>query len=155
MSSRLKKPIEIAVRWSSLGYKPDSITLLFVVPLVQVAWAEDFVQRSERRAILRFAADLQITHPNDSYYDLLEWLDIRPSNEFFSEATELLNDWLEMMTPQERESVRNVLLIGCLDVARSSRDIGLHPHQFGIRREEREQIYLLGGQLGFKPAIAN
>ena len=43
-----------------LGYAPDKLSLLFLVPFVQVAWAEGFVQASEQRAILRFAANLRV-----------------------------------------------------------------------------------------------
>jgi hypothetical protein len=154
MRSRFNKPIDVKVKWADLGYQPETISLLFVVPLVEVAWAEGFVQHAERKTILRLAADLQITADRDGYADLLNWLDERPSDEFFHSATELLSRWLETMTPVQSESLRNVLLIGCVEVARSSANIGLHPQAERIRREERDQLFRLGSRLGFAPALA-
>jgi hypothetical protein len=154
MRNRFNKPIDIENQWTNLGYKPESSSLLFILPLVQVAWAEGFMQRAERRTILRFAADLNITQESEGYEDLLNWLDERPSDEFFASATELLNHWLEIMPQKQRENLRKMLLIGCLEVAQSSVDIGLHPKKSRIRREEREQLSHLGDRLGFSPALA-
>lgn len=154
MRSRFNKPIDIEIKWTQLGGKPETISLLFLVPLVQIAWAEGFVQHVERKTVLRLAADLKITSETAGYADLLSWLNERPTDDFFAAATELLNYWLKTMPPEQSESLRNVLLIGCLEVARASADIGLHPKPEKIRREEREQLFSLGNRLGFAPALA-
>ncbi len=90
MRSRFNKPIDIEIKWTQLGGKPETISLLFLVPLVQIAWAEGFVQRAERKTVLRLAADLKITFETEGYADLLSWLDERPTDEFFAAATALL-----------------------------------------------------------------
>lgn len=149
MKSRINELIDVETKWMKLGGKPETMTLLFLVPLVQVAWAEGFVQRAERKTVLRSAADLKITQETAGYTDLLNWLEERPSDEFFAEATGLLNCWLDLMPSAQSKSFRNILHIRCHEVARSSTDIGLHPKSESIRREEREQISSLGDRLGF------
>ena len=44
-------PLQVMEKGAQLGYAPDKLTLLFLVPFVQVAWAEGFVQASEQKAI--------------------------------------------------------------------------------------------------------
>lgn len=52
-------PLAVTEKGAELGYSPDTLPLLFLVPFVQVAWAEGFVQASEQKTILRLAANLE------------------------------------------------------------------------------------------------
>ncbi len=61
------------------GVRADSLHVLMLVPLVHVAWANGFVERKERLAILKAAEQVGVK-PEAKGYDLLsEWLKNRPS----------------------------------------------------------------------------
>ncbi|MCE2391764.1 MAG: hypothetical protein J4G09_09820 [Proteobacteria bacterium] len=73
-----------AIVASDIG--PDTLAALGVVPLVAVAWADGRVERREREAVLRAAAEAGLD-PEDPSYALLEsWLEQRPD-------AELLDAW--------------------------------------------------------------
>ncbi|HEX8268244.1 MAG TPA: hypothetical protein VF596_22790 [Pyrinomonadaceae bacterium] len=128
--------------------------LLFLVPFVQVAWAEGFVQASERRAILCLAADIGVTSRHPDFGELLEWLEDRPTDEFFAESIEKLRDFLAELPPEQSESLRNILQIGCLKVSEAAGEIGFLRGRSRTTPEEREEVFRLGERLGFAPALA-
>jgi len=47
METDYQFPLQVMERGAQLGYAPDKLTLLFLVPFVQVAWAEGFVRQSK------------------------------------------------------------------------------------------------------------
>lgn len=61
------------------GVRADSLHVLMLVPLVHVAWANGFVERSERLAILQAAAQEGVKPEANGYELLSEWLKNRPS----------------------------------------------------------------------------
>lgn len=154
MKGKSDKLAAIENEWARLGYRAGTLPLLLLAPPVQVAWAEGFVQTGERRTILRMAADLRIAPGAPGYAELCDWLDVRPADDFFAEATALLRRWLETMPAARRAKLRNVLLLGCLEVAQASSSIGLLRDRRGVNREEREQLAALGEKLGFVPGFA-
>lgn len=129
-------------------------TLLFLVPFVQVAWAEGFVQASERRAILRLAANMGITNQHPVYSELLEWLEDRPTDEFFAESIEKLSNFLAELPPEQSESMRNILQIGCFKVSEAAGEIGFLRHRSRTTPEEREEVFRLAERLGFAASPA-
>jgi hypothetical protein len=142
-------PLTIQIRWSKLGYKPETIKLIFLVPLIQVAWAEGYLQRSERKMILRFAGDLEIKPETEEYELLNILLDERPLDEFFTQAANILKTWLDLLPANESEKLRETLHDACLKVAKASPEIGMHRNRRAIRREEEEQLVRLTKNLGF------
>lgn len=154
MKAKSNKLAAIEADWSALGYRAETLPLLLLAPPVQVAWAEGFVQTGERRTILRLAADLRIAPGSPGYAELCDWLEHRPPDEFFARATALLRRWLETMPAARRTKLRNVLLLGCVEVAQASSSIGLLRDRRGVNREEREQLAAIGEKLGFTPGFA-
>ena len=75
---------------SLLGFTPDTIALLPLIPVLQVAWAEAGVSAAERALIVSLARSRGITEASAADRQLKEWLDYRPSEETFHKATRLI-----------------------------------------------------------------
>lgn len=141
-------PLAVTEKGAELGYSPDTLPLLFLVPFVQVAWAEGFVQASEQKTILRLAANLKINQDHSDYDQLIGWFDERPADEFFARSIEDLCLLLENIPPKQAARLRAMLQFGCLEVAQAAGDIGLLRGRSSIRREERELLHHIGERLG-------
>jgi hypothetical protein len=148
MKTDFEAPPEIYEEWRKLGYADETISLLPLVPAIQVAWAEGFLQAGERRTILQIFAETR--NDNGEQHDaLLRWLDERPSDEFFAAANGLMSRWLAKISPAQAAVLRDFLHASCLKVAGASHTIGLKTGSQTICREERRRLELLGNQLGF------
>jgi hypothetical protein len=73
-----------------LGFTPDTIALLPLVPVLQVAWAKAGVSGAERSLIMNLARSRGIAAGSAADRRLKEWLDHQPSEETFHKATRLI-----------------------------------------------------------------
>lgn len=126
----------------------DQLPLLFLVPLMQVAWAEGYVQASEQKAILRFAGNFSVNPEHAAYEQLLRWFDERPTDRFFARSIENLRALLAAIPAKQAARLRMTLQFGCIQVAHAAGDIGLLRGRSNIRREERVQLLHIGERLG-------
>ena len=78
-----------------LGYTPETVMLLHLVPLIQTAWAEGGVSQKERDLIVKAARSRGITagSPADQQLDL--WLAQRPSDELFEKTLRAIRTILQ------------------------------------------------------------
>ena len=81
-----------------LGFTPDTIQLLPIVPILQVAWAEGGVSDAERKLIVQLARARGITDASAGDRQLGDWLDRRPSEQVFASATRLIRAMLDRPT---------------------------------------------------------
>ena len=146
--------LQVMEKGAQLGYAPDQLPLLFLVPFVQVAWAEGFVQASEQKAILKLAENFNIRTDHPDYEQLLVWFNERPADEFFAQSIEDLRELLENIPAKQAARLRSMLQFGCNQVAHAAGDIGLLRGRSSVRREERELLDRISEQLGFSPALA-
>ena len=79
----------------ALGFTPDTVSLLPLVPIVQVAWAEGGVSDAERALIVRFARERGITPGSPADGQLGQWLASRPPDDVFARATRLIRAVLD------------------------------------------------------------
>jgi hypothetical protein len=79
----------------ALGFTPDTLPLLPLVPLVQVAWAEGGVTAAERAQIVTLARSRGITEGGVADRQLSAWLEERPSESTFAQATRLIAAMLD------------------------------------------------------------
>ena len=77
-----------------LGFTPDTISLLPLVPIVQVAWAEGGITPEERRLIEKFARERGIEPGGPADQQLASWLEFQPSEDVFARATRLIRAML-------------------------------------------------------------
>lgn len=142
-------PPEAVEAGVELGYTPSKIPLLFLVPLVQVGWAEGFLQAGERKMILQFAENFQMTGDEANFQQINVWLNERPSDDFFDESLEDLCELLDRVPVKQAAYLREVLRAGCVATARASGEIGLlRRERSSIHREELELLEKIGARLG-------
>jgi hypothetical protein len=103
-----------------MGYTPDTVALLYLVPLIQVAWAEGAVTRRERQLILKAAASHGIRRPGPAYEQLTEWLERHPSEEFFENTLRVISALLAEQPAAESEIHKRDLISYCTEIARVS-----------------------------------
>lgn len=100
-AARLKAKAElesVGIQDSSLidelmksGYDADSARALFLLPLVDIAWADGRVQKEERLEILRVLDKQSISADSKAYRLVQKWIEAGPSDESFSLAKKLLD----------------------------------------------------------------
>ena len=78
-----------------LGFTPDTIALLPLVPIVQVAWAEGGVSDAERRLIVQLARSRGIESGSAADRQLADWIERRPSADVFARAARLIRAMLD------------------------------------------------------------
>lgn len=100
------------------GIGPQTLTALMLVPLVMVAWADDIVQKGERRVILRAAAEDGL-QPTDPAYRLLEsWLDEKPDQRLLSDWKAYLQALKQRLSPETIDELRDKIVGRARRVAR-------------------------------------
>jgi tellurite resistance protein len=103
-----------------LGFTPDTARLLHLVPLVQVAWVDGDVTKSERDMIME-AAGLYGVEPNSSVYQqLTTWLDRCPTDQFFESALLIVRAMLQALPAEEQASSEQELVALCTRLAKVS-----------------------------------
>lgn len=75
---------------AALGFDADTVSLLPLVPILQVAWADADVSPAERKLVLEIARHRGIAEGSPADQQLAEWLAHRPSPEVFSRAGRLV-----------------------------------------------------------------
>ena len=139
----------VVKRFEKFGYEKEKLALLFLLPFIEVAWAEGFLQPVERRAVLRLATQLGVRPRHPVYEDLLELLAEPPSEEFCADANGFLREFLDKMPREQSDSLLSILQIGCFRVARAAGDVGFFKQRSRITPEERAKIDRLGETLQF------
>jgi hypothetical protein len=75
---------------AALGFSAETVSLLPLVPILQVAWADQGVSPAERKLIVDLARLRGVTEGSPADRQLSEWLAHRPSAEVFSRAGRLV-----------------------------------------------------------------
>jgi hypothetical protein len=111
---------EILDDLKDLGYSQEVVALIHLVPLLQVAWAEDKVTNRERELILETARLRGIDKDSASYARLAEWLQTRPSDDFFERTLRVISALVDQMPSEERKNQKRELLAYSTKVAETS-----------------------------------
>lgn len=93
-ASGLRDP-ELLQELEALGFTPQTVPLLPLVPIVQVAWAEGSVTDAERTLIVKFARERGIEPGSAADERLGTWLTERPADDVFARATRLIRAMLD------------------------------------------------------------
>ena len=107
-------------RLQATGVTPDCLGLLFVVPLIEVAWADGDVSMRERQLILQMATRRGIVPNTPSYLVLTGWLDQCPNSQFFDTASEAVHLMLDREDPATRVDDERDLIESCRRVAEAT-----------------------------------
>ncbi|HKX29760.1 MAG TPA: hypothetical protein VJ302_18870 [Blastocatellia bacterium] len=111
---------EVLETLQELGYSPETVRLMPIIPLVQVAWAEGGVTPKERELIMEIADSRGITPEMPAYDQLLTWLEQEPPPEFYTQTLRALRYVLESLPADLRIESRQSLIEYCTQIAEVS-----------------------------------
>jgi hypothetical protein len=111
---------EILEDLRELGYTPETVALLHLVPVVEVAWAEGKVTGQERELILEAARLRGVTEDSPAYAQLTGWLDTRPSEEFFDRTLRVIAALVGHLPSDEKDARKRDILDYSAKVAETS-----------------------------------
>jgi hypothetical protein len=121
----------------ALGFKPDTVVLLPLVPLVRVAWAEGGVSPQERKMIVDLARARGIAEGSAADRQLAAWLQRAPDESVFTRATRLISAMLSGRSANVADLSADDLVKYCEDIAAASGGL------LGIGRVSSEERKLL------------
>jgi hypothetical protein len=111
---------EILTALHDLGYTRETVTVLHLVPLLQVAWADGSVSAEERAGVLEAARLRGVEESSPAYRQLLGWLDRRPPEGFFEDTLRLVGHVLQVQAPEQQAESKQDLLSYANAIARAS-----------------------------------
>jgi hypothetical protein len=86
---------EMVQELQDLGFTPDTVELLPLMPAIQMAWAEGGVTSQERATLVSLARARGVAEGSPGDVQLHNWLDSRPDDQVFARAMRLINALLE------------------------------------------------------------
>ncbi len=119
-----------------LGFTPDTLGLLPLVPVVQTAWAEGGVTTTERDLLVQLARSRGINEGSAADRQLHAWMTSRPDSTVFTRAGRLIRALLDSGTDEAGLSAEDVVK-QCEAIAGASGGI------FGVGRVSSEERALL------------
>lgn len=128
----------------SMGFTAETVSLLPLVPLIQVAWAERSVSHAERKQIVALARARGIARGGTADQLLDDWLSRRPSEDMFARATRLIRAMLAAHSGEMHDLSADDLVRYCEGIAAASGGI------LGVGKvsvEEREALTQIAEQL--------
>ena len=128
---------ELIQELSDLGFTPETVGLLPLVPVMQMAWAEGGITKPERELILRLARSRGIEPATAADRQLTEWITIRPAEAVFTGARRLIRAMLDSGSAQAGDLDAEGLVEYCEAIAAASGGI------LGIGRISAEERALL------------
>ncbi|MCE5306294.1 MAG: hypothetical protein LLG20_01505 [Acidobacteriales bacterium] len=102
---------------TALNYDASSATLVFIVPLIQVAWAPGPPIRAVRKHIIALASRHGVEAGTPACERLSAWLDRRPADDFFEGTLNAIARFVSSLPPLERFAVRDALVSSCREAA--------------------------------------
>ena len=82
---------EISRELADLGFTPETVKLLPLIPVLEMAWAGGDVTPAERQMVIEVARARGIEEKSAADRQLLAWLDRRPEESVFRRAGRLIN----------------------------------------------------------------
>ncbi len=125
----------------------EDTSLLFLIPLVQMAWAHGAVSPREKQVIFDAAREEGIDHRSLLNDTIDNWLVYQPNRQFYDECLFLIQTKLQSLTVKERTQKRNGLLTRCKTVAASAGDRSPLDTNHRISPEEEELLADLEARL--------
>ena len=135
---------EILKDLQDLGYSPETVMLLHLAPLVEMAWADGGVSDRERALIVEAARARGVKSGSPADEQLAEWLISRPSALLFERNLRAIRAFLQARPAEEREASQRELLDYCTAIASASGGL----FGFGaVSAEERALLARLSSEL--------
>jgi hypothetical protein len=130
---------------SDAGFDIDTFRVLYLVPLIQVAWSDGGVSPSERDKVLEVARLHGVKEGSAAQERLQAWLDERPSHRFFETCLRGIKAMLEDRPSSESQALRRDLVWYCTRIASASG--GFLGFGSRVSREEERMLTKLAMEL--------
>ena len=105
---------------SELGFTGETVSLLPLIPILQVAWADAEVSPEERKLILEIARIRGIAEGSPADHQLAAWLTTRPAPSVFSGASRLVAAMLAAGSGAMQDLSADDLVKYCENIAAAS-----------------------------------
>ncbi len=102
---------------SDSGFDIDTLRVLYLVPLIQVAWSDGGVSPSERDKVLEIASLHGIKAGSAAHERLRAWLNERPSERFYETSVRGIKAMIGARPRLEAEALRRDLVWYCARIA--------------------------------------
>jgi len=135
---------ELLHELQELGFTPGTVSLLPLVPLLQVAWAEGGITSTERELLVQLARSRGIEEGSAADRQLVSWMTSRPAPTVFARAGRLINAMLATVTAGAGSLSADDLVKQCEAIA------GASGGMFGMGRisaEERDLLSTIAADL--------
>ena len=103
-----------------LGYTPETVALIPLVPLLQMAWAEGSVSERERDLIIEAARARGVEKDSAADGQLAAWLANRPSDALFETTLRAISAVLQAQSAEERDATQRDLVSRLTAIASAS-----------------------------------
>jgi hypothetical protein len=127
---------EILEDLQALGYTAETVMLLHLMPLIQMAWAEGDVSAGERVLIVEAARAHGVEPGSAADKQLTAWLTHRPADDLFEKTLRVIAAILQTRPPDERDASQKDLVSRLTSVASASGGI----LGFGKVSAEEQQV---------------
>jgi hypothetical protein len=111
---------EVLKAFEEAGYDRDTVQILHLVPILQVAWVDGEISREERAEILKIAAARHVAEGSPAHAKLLSWLESPPSPQFFERTMEIIGRLLQLFPDEKRVALQSDVMAASLAVASAS-----------------------------------
>ena len=126
---------ELLQELQDLGFTPETVGLVLLMPVIQMAWAEGGITQPERRLLVDLARSRGIEDGSAGDRQLMGWMTNRPADQVFARAGRLIRAMLDSGRTDDLNA--DDLVKYCEDVASASGGI------LGIGRISAEERALL------------
>ena len=103
-----------------MGFDRATVVVLFLVPLLQVAWSDGSITEGEKGLILEAAHAHGVKEGTPAHEKLNGWLAARPSEETFDRAMLIIRDLMGFQSAEARRETTGRLLDTCQRIAAAS-----------------------------------
>jgi hypothetical protein len=103
-----------------MGFDRATVVVLFLVPLLQVAWSDGSITDRERALILEAAHAHGVKEGTPAHERLNEWLAARPPEQQFERALQVIRDLMVHQSTAARHTTTGKLLDACERIAAAS-----------------------------------
>ena len=135
---------ELLHELQEVGFTPGTVSLLPLVPVLQVAWAEGGITSKERELLVQLARSRGIQEGSVADRQLITWMTYRPDPTVFARAGRLISAMLATGTSEAGTLSADDLVKQCEAIA------GASGGMFGIGRisaEERDLLSAIAADL--------
>ncbi len=124
--------------------------LLYLVPLIETAWAHGAIARNEKHLIFTAAREERIDEKHFLNETLNELLVYQPGQQFFNDCLSLIKSELAKMPVKERDATRSKLINRCRQIAAAAGGNSVMDLDKTVSPEEREVLARIASELDLR-----